>query len=355
MKILVVDELCYPQLGGIQVRFKALAEQWAAQGHEVQVTAVDHIGTSPQQEVINGVVYNRVLKDANYYKNGIMGRRISTIIRYAFKLDRFFKQEWDVIIFCQFPMLPQVFYKVFYKKRAQTILDFVEYRNSALWKVINNIILNTVDKVVCITNGIKKQVSNYRQHDLHIIPSFFDMRDTVSESKSNYIFLGRMEKHKHPDHAIEAVIAYNKIHGKITILDVVGDGAMFEELKTKFENIPFIRFHGKVDDEKKKKLLANARILILPSEREGLPIVIIEAMAYGVPCLTTEYPGNGAKDFVTDEKIGKVALPTIDDLTLALHDMEQSYGNYVNTCNAIKGNFDLTLISENYLKIAQQA
>ena len=351
MKILVVDELCYPQLGGIQVRFKALAEQWIKLGHTVHVTAIDHTGVQPPTEVINGVCYNRVIKDNSYYKNGRFGRKISTIFKYTFKLDPYFKQDWDIIIFCQFPMIPQLFYKLFYKKRAKTALDFVEYRNSSLWRVINRLIINAADHVVCISNYVKNRVSEYSAESLSVMPSFVDMSKAVSKTKANYVFLGRMEEHKHPELAIEAVIEYRKAYNKNIQLNMVGGGTLLESLKSTYAGLPFVTFYGSVTEEQKAEILAKGRILILPSEREGLPIVVIEAMSFGVPTITTDFMGNGTKYFVDELNIGKVALPNVSAIAGKINELEENYTEYVDRCNDIKGNYDIHLISKRYLEI----
>lgn len=348
MKILIIDELFYP-VGGIQVRFKDLAEQWVGFGHSVTMTAIDHKGNLPEREVINGVIYNRLLKDSNYYKTGKFGRKLSTIVKYSLKLRPYFKEEWDLIIFGQFPVLPQLFYKFFYRKRAKTALDFVEYRDSKLWRVINNIVLNSVDKVVCISEHVKACSLAFRKDNLYVIPSFVDVGKSISKSKTNYIFLGRMEEHKHPEAAVDAVILYNEKYSKAMNLILVGSGNMLEDLKAKYKDISFIKFLGGVDEETKADVLANGRILIFPSEREGLPIVVIEAMSYGIPTITTDYVGNGTQYFVKQENIGLIASPANDAIVDKIAELESNYSFFEERCNQVKQRYDIELLSQKYL------
>jgi len=350
MKILIVDELSYP-LGGVQERVKALAEQWVISGHQVTVATIDQTGKLPEKATINGVVNHMVVSDNTYYKSGRFGRKISTIVKFSFKLKPYFKGDWDLIIFCQFPVLPQVFYKFFYKKRATTVLDFVEYRNSKLWRILNNLMINAADHVVCISEHVKRCVQAYRTDHLHVIPSFIDVNNSVSKSKTDYIFLGRMVEHKHPEHAIQAVIEYNKIYNKNKQLSLIGDGTLFEDLKTKYQSNQLIKFWGHVPTAKKREILANGRILILPSEREGLPVVIIEAMSYGIPTVTTDYEGNGGKFFVEEEGIGKIAQPNSRDLADKINELEENYEYFTNRCNEIRDNYDLSLVSKKYLDV----
>lgn len=50
-------------------------------------------------------------------------------------------------------------------------------------------------------------------------------------------------------------------------------------------------FAGWVKGKQKQELLQNARILLLPSRREGMPMSILEAMAYGEAVVSTRVGG----------------------------------------------------------------
>jgi glycosyltransferase involved in cell wall biosynthesis len=351
MRILIVDELCYPQLGGQQVRFKELAEEWVKLNNEVEIVAIDHIGNLPVQEYINGVKYSRIINCPNYYKHGRFGRDIISIVTFSFKLHDYFKGDWDAIIFNQFPMLPSLFYKWFYKKRSKTIVDFVEHRDSRLWRFINSQILNATDAVVCISNHVKSCVGGYRKNDLYVIPSLVNTEMAKSLKKEYYVFLGRLEEHKHPEHAIEAVLNYNVQFNKKKILHIMGSGNLYDYLIKKYGSSESVVFYGRVNDEEKDKVFQEARLLLLPSEREGLPKVVIEAMAYGIPTLTTNYIGNGTQYFVNEEGIGEVAEPNIDALAKKINQIESDYNTYSDKCMQIKNEFDLHLNSIKYLDI----
>lgn len=58
------------------------------------------------------------------------------------------------------------------------------------------------------------------------------------------------------------------------------------------EDLPFLNMHGAIYDEKKLyDLYSNAHILILLSEREGMPLSIMEAMANGCAIISTNVGG----------------------------------------------------------------
>lgn len=68
-----------------------------------------------------------------------------------------------------------------------------------------------------------------------------------------------------------------------------------------------VKFQGWVDGEKKTRLLQQADVYILPSYYEGLPVSILEAMAYGKPVISTRV--GGIPEIVKDNENGILAEP----------------------------------------------
>ena len=119
------------------------------------------------------------------------------------------------------------------------------------------------------------------------------------EFEPTIVYLGRLKKHKMPDHALKAfaMIKNELPHAKMW---VIGDGDMREELK--LMNIQDVVFYGRIKDELKYDLLRKAHLLLVPSLREGWGLVVTEANAMGTPAIAYDSPG--LRDSVVDGKTG---------------------------------------------------
>ena len=70
------------------------------------------------------------------------------------------------------------------------------------------------------------------------------------------------------------------------------------------QQIPDVIFTGYITGEEKNKAFSQAHVYVLPTWGEGMPISVLEAMAYGLPVITR--PVGGIKDFFNDGKMGYV-------------------------------------------------
>jgi glycosyltransferase involved in cell wall biosynthesis len=116
------------------------------------------------------------------------------------------------------------------------------------------------------------------------------------------VFVGRLVAWKHVDHPIGIL---PRLPG--VTLDVVGDGPVLERLRRLAGSIGVadrVRFHGALPRNEALGLMASAGFLVLPSSYEGMPHVVLEAFALGVPVVVSDAPGT--EEIVEDGVSGLV-------------------------------------------------
>lgn len=149
-----------------------------------------------------------------------------------------------------------------------------------LSKNVENYFLNTYKrKTVYIPNGIDKPE----------IKAADRIKKEYGLEKDSYIlFLGRLVPEKGIHYLIEA---YKKLNTdkKLVIAGGASHTGEYEiELRKSAKNNPDIIFTGFVQGTILDELYSNAYIYCLPSDLEGMPISLLEAMSYANCCLTSD-------------------------------------------------------------------
>lgn len=73
--------------------------------------------------------------------------------------------------------------------------------------------------------------------------------------------------------------------------------------------------------------MKSARMLVLPSIREGFGLVAIEANACGIPVVTTSHPENAARDLIRDGHNGLLCEATAEDIAEKIQTILAGEGN----------------------------
>ncbi|WP_159991236.1 glycosyltransferase [Pelistega ratti] len=179
------------------------------------------------------------------------------------------------------------------------------------------------EKYQVIKNGIS--LNNY----FYSKDRYKNIRNTLGwGTKPIILYVARMNHQKNPFFALEIMRALNKSIPDASMA-YVGDGELKEDIEKYIlnKNIKNISFMGIRNDV--NQLMIASDILILPSLFEGLPIVVIEAQASGLPTLLSNNISEEAKLISSTE-----FLP-IDDVK-----------NWVNKIISILENKSLNRISD---------
>ena len=134
-------------------------------------------------------------------------------------------------------------------------------------------------ETVLIPNGVNNQSSNIGDD---IISEKFSLR------KNEYIlFLGRLVPEKGIQYLVEAYLKL-KTDKKLVIAGAASDTDDFvQRLHEKTDGNSKIVYTGFINGKPKEQLYANAYVYVLPSDLEGMPLTLLEAMSFGNCCVVS--------------------------------------------------------------------
>ncbi len=121
--------------------------------------------------------------------------------------------------------------------------------------------------------------------------------------------VGRLEREKGQALLLDA-LAQLRAGGLVLELTLVGDGSAREKLVERARDLDLedlVTFVGKAGQDTIQAHYAAADLFCLPSLGEGVPVVLMEAMAMGVPVVATRV--GGVAELVEDGRSGRVVSP----------------------------------------------
>lgn len=136
--------------------------------------------------------------------------------------------------------------------------------------------------------------------------------DSELSQEPNILFLGRLNERKNPKLLLEAAADLRNDFPNLKVV-LAGDGNTRECLEqAKVLGIDDqVLICGWVDGKAKHDLMSQAQIFCLPSNNEGLPMSILEAMSYGLPVVSSAV--GGIPQLIDDGKDGFLFEPNNKD------------------------------------------
>ncbi|SIR28491.1 Glycosyl transferases group 1 [Aromatoleum tolulyticum] len=115
------------------------------------------------------------------------------------------------------------------------------------------------------------------------------------------LFVGRLVEQKGVDILLEAARCLQEARHDF-VMQIVGDGPLRHALQERVESMALtncVTFLGPKAPETVGDAFLHADIFVLPSRYEGMPGVLLQALAYGVPVIATRV--SGSEDVVSDD------------------------------------------------------
>lgn len=241
---------------------------------------------------------------------GVVQRNITRTL----KLRKIIKNEKpDVVI----SFLPEPNFRAIIAAKSLKIPVIISVRNdpaaeytskfyTKIYKLCRRFLFSFSDGVVFQTKDAQKYFSKRIQKKSCILMNQVDMKffNTQRNKPLYYCSVGRLEKQKAQNILIKGFSDFCKVHKNET-LRIYGEGTLKEELKqlikdNNCENNIFLM--GNTNDV--PKVMSSAKAFILTSDFEGIPNSLLEAMAIGLPVISTDCPCGGPKMVIENDKNG---------------------------------------------------
>lgn len=190
---------------------------------------------------------------------------------------------------------------------------FYENECGSIAKFLVRLIFNKVSRIVVLSPTWAKWTSSMFSNP-NILPIFNPVLMPTqpifwnTRKHGTMLSLGRLGKNKGTYDLLEAIqdlsVQYPSLHAQLG-----GDGEV-DKVMARAEELGVsnrVELLGWVRGQDKEHCLASAMVYVLPSYNEGLPMSVLEAMAAGLPVLTT--PVGGIPEAVTDGVEGFLVEP----------------------------------------------
>lgn len=184
---------------------------------------------------------------------------------------------------------------VFHLHASHFIEYFITNKNFIV-RGIFGFIVRRANRVVVLSESWKRAIhENYAPHCVVVIRNPLSVRVLTElvppeKTEKDILFIGFFIKSKGVYDLLQAMVRIKKFQSKARLL-LCGKGEEEERLRETINTLNLqdnVKIVGWVEQEEKTKFLRMARVFVLPSYKEGMPMALLEALAFGVPVVTTK-------------------------------------------------------------------
>jgi glycogen synthase len=310
LRILVLNYEFPPLGGGAGNATACLARAWAAGGHDVEVLTGGFRGL-PRVERRDGFTVRRIRSPRarqGQCSVGEMGAFMGLSCLPALWRGMNFRPEITVAFF-SIPSAPAAWLlramrgtPYIVSLRGGDVPGFDDRNMAAMHRVtgpITSLLWRHAAAVVANSAGLRATAQRFAP-DLPILEipngvdtALFTPRDGGSANAvPQLLFVGRLARQKGVDVLLDALANLRHQPWRLTI---AGDGperASLAGQATRLGIADRVNFRGWVQREELPDLYRSSDVFVFPSHDEGMPNVVLEAMASGLPIVATRVPGN---------------------------------------------------------------
>lgn len=301
MKIAMIGHKQIPgRSGGVEVVVEELSTRMASNN---EVTVYNRKTKKKQLKEYKKVKINTTFT--------ISKKSLDALIYSLFASIKVLFKKFDVIHYHALgPSVMLIIPKIFKRKTKIVVtIHGLDYKRSK-WggfgnkylKLGEKIIAKYADEIIVLSKNMKQYFKDKYNRETTYIPNGIPkgekrkaniIKNKYNLNKDGYIlFLSRLVPEKGLDYLIDA---YNELDTDKKLV-IAGSSSNTDKyvnsIYEKTKNNPNIIMIGFVFGEELFELYSNAYVFVLPSEVEGMPLVLLEALSYNIPIITSDIPEN---------------------------------------------------------------
>ncbi len=307
LKVGLVSPYGWNHPGGVREHIRHLAAQLTQLGHDVRILApaLQTEDVLPAEHVYN------MGQTIPFLMNGAIAH-VSLGPRVARRVYRVFQREAFDIVHIHEPLLPGLSLQALHASNALTVGTFHAYaqegRFSAPTLAYNAAApflrpyFRRLAGHITVSSAAHQFISRFFPADYSVIPNGVDLErfhprvaplPHLMDGKRNILFVGRFDRRKGAEYLVQAIPLIRAFHPNTRFL-FVGEGHLRRGLQefARKRGWHDVVFTGYVPAETLPGYFSSAHIFCAPATGgESLGIVLLEALASGVPIVATNIPG----------------------------------------------------------------
>ena len=304
LKVALVSPYDFSHPGGVTEHISHLARELRRRGAAVKLMAPASGDLPVQVDDFAEDDFYRIGRPIPIPVNGSIAR-ITMSFHMSRSIGRILEKERFDIIHCHEPLLPLTV-TVLRSSKVCNVGTFHAYAESSsayyYGKPFVRRFFRKLHGRIAVSSPARDFVSHYFPASYTVVPNGVDVPYFASgaaplpqfqDGKLNLLFVGRLEKRKGLGTLLRAYVTLKETLPALRLI-VVGDGRMREGYERYIEahRIPDIVMAGYVSHEQLPRYHASADIFCAPNTgAESFGIVLLEAMAAGLPVVATDIPG----------------------------------------------------------------
>ncbi len=253
------------------------------------------------------------------------------------EIRKIFKHKNIDIVHAHFAH-PAGFLGVFIKKLLNVPLVITEHASSFdgmfltfVHKYLAMKAYKKADKIIAVGKDLSKELHRLTHREIEIIPNVININKfeikTERNDTFNIGFLGHLDSNrKGLDVLLEAAV---KVKNQNFTLHIGGGGTMersFRKMANELGILHKVRFYGEMPTDRVPAFFTSLDFFVLSSRKESFGVVLLEAMACGMPVIATIC--GGPENFVTKETGILVENENIEELKDAIDYIIDNYASY---------------------------